>query len=402
MWKIVLAGSAGFTSAVIMSLAADPVRAEQPPGGIVTGLAGQAVTGIAADFRESQRPQGLNLGDAVPPGRTIRTGQDGRVEIVWDHRALVTVQERSRITLDESQTGRTEVHVKEGAVRVALAYRAGRPTDFVTIVTPTSRVITRGGIVEVGIPASSPSALSSPSTDTLLRRTSPRPVTSAPETVRIMEGQARIESLGSDARSQLLDARSQVQIVAGAVAGITELPPGLDKGTTLEASAISRAIPQPIKERMVALHVQHALDVEKSLQQSSAPATEKPDVTQQDLRGTVLPTSLGVPSIPAQQDTAGASQQNVAPRQQPVSPPPIAPIPTPPPQPNIETRATRTPPPAPIPDLPARTAPRPDVRATDRPREIDGDRFMRDIMRGDEGDRGRGDNRRRGRGGRDD
>ncbi len=410
MHRIIFMGFIGAASVALpnfqTAIGAEPASPERQPSGIVTGLVGQPVIALATELKNSQPNRGLNLGDPVPAGRMIRTGQDSRVEIVWEHRALVTVQESSRVGIDESQRGRTEIQLKAGTVRVALAYRAGRPTDFVTIYTPSSRVVTRGGIVEVGVTASPRLTAFNRVTNTFVRRTSPRPsAPEAAETVQILEGQARIEPLGSDARSQLIDARSQVQILGGTVAGIMELPVGMEQAPALEAAAVNRAIPPPIKERMIALHVQHALDVEKSLQ-SPAAVAEKPDVTQQDLRGTVLSTSLGVPGTVAPQETAGSTQTNVAPPPAPVPnpvPPPIAPIPTPAPPPVVETRTTRTPSPAPIPDL-ARRTPTPDVRTTapDQSGGLNSNRLMRDIMRGDEGDRGRGDRGRGRRGGRDD
>ncbi len=305
---------------------ADPRSAPRPVSGLVTDVMGQPVAVSAAAQTDARA---LSPGDRVLAGNVLRTGRDDRVEIVWDRRAFLAVPERTELTIQEQQVGRTDVLLKEGSVHVALAYRAGRPTDMVTVLTPTSRVMTRGGIIEVKVtPPSSDLSFIARMTDAFVRITGSKPavgtaVPAAPETVTILEGQARIEPLNFPDQSQLIDARSQVRLVAGAVAGMIELPPGKEKGMAIAAMTPQTVTPAPITHRIVDRHVQHALEVERSIQKSAA-TEQKPDVTNPDVRGAVLPTSLGVPAASPQTGTA-ATQQTPASIPIPTLPPPPTP-----------------------------------------------------------------------------
>ncbi len=341
---------------------ADPRSAQHPVSGLVTDVMGQPVAVSAASQTDARA---LSPGDRVLAGDVLRTGRDDRVEIVWDRRAFLAVPERTELTIQEQQVGRTDVLLKEGSVHVALAYRAGRPTDMVTVLTPTSRVMTRGGIIEVGgAPPSSDLSFIARVTEAFVRITGSKPsaataATVSPEIVTILEGQARIEPLNSPDQSRLIDARSQARLVAGAVVGVIDLPPGKDRTMALAASVPQGTTPATITQLIVGRHVEHALEVERSLPKAAATG-QKPDVTNPDLRGAVLPTSLGVPVTSPPAATANTSQSSI----------PIPTLSNPSPPPTVSSLA------------PSQSG------------GINTDKLLKDILRGDD-DRG-GRNRRRG------
>lgn len=261
-------------------------HSEQPNGGLVTGLK----TPLARTGRLSrQDASSLVLGGRIAPGETIRTGHDGYVELVWGRRIFVAVREASEVMIEEVQDGHATVHLKEGGVRVAHAYRAGQPTDVVTIIAPTSRVATRGGIVEVDVsPRSSQLTLFTRLKEAFARMLDER---HGPELIRILEGQARIEPSASPSGSQLLDAPLQVLVLSGSIADVTEVP-ARDAGPRL--SADQRGItPGLIRERIIAAHREQAVREEEAIHKATA-AEEMPAATQVDVRGTVLSTSFGL------------------------------------------------------------------------------------------------------------
>lgn len=360
----------GILASTVMFLLADPAWTavpgtdQRPASGLVTGVIGQPQVESPASVRRALTP-----GDRIVAGDLVRTARGDRVEIVWDRRALLAVPELTELSIHEQQVGHTNLLLKEGQVHVALAYRAGRPTDVMTVQTPSSHVITRGGIVEIGVPLpGTHQSFIAKMTEAFVRITGSSPSVGAngsasPEIVTLLEGQARIEPLNAPDRSQLMDAPSQVRLVAGAVAGVIDLPPGANKVMTLAASTPQIATPAPITQLIVGRHVEHALEVERSLPKSAG-AEQKPDVTNPDVRGAVLPTSLGVPTTPSPSGGSTATQST-------------APVPTLPP--------------------PSVTTPTISSLAPSQSGGINSDKLLKEILRGD--DRGE---RKGKRGGRDD
>ncbi|MFO0730786.1 MAG: hypothetical protein U0361_07295 [Nitrospiraceae bacterium] len=99
-----------------------------------------------ASRRCCKRP--LNLGDVIRAGETVTVEKAGKVDILWDRRALVSVEEHGQVMLQESQRGQTLVRLKQGTARVSLSYSAGRMTDLFTLEMPQAHVVTRGGVFE--------------------------------------------------------------------------------------------------------------------------------------------------------------------------------------------------------------------------------------------------------------
>src|SRR4051794_6179917 len=126
----------------------------KPVTGLITGI-----TGIPTAAPVNGQARTLALGDKITMADQLRTQADDSLEVLWDRRAVILVQPQSVVSIQETKTGETHVDLTGGTVRVALAY-GGLLTDLVTVRTPTSRVITRGGIVEVDVLPPTPSFFS--------------------------------------------------------------------------------------------------------------------------------------------------------------------------------------------------------------------------------------------------
>jgi len=272
--------------------------------GIVTGLTGPS-TVLTALERASSRV--LKLGDAITVGEGIRTNTGGQVEILWGRSALLTVPEQAQVRILEPLRGQILVQLSNGTVRAALSYSASRPMDVLTVQTPTTQVTTRGGIVEVTV--------SAPRRETSLiamlgrMLTSPaseRPpdgavaVSTPVETIRILEGQARIEPLTPGVNSRLLQAGRQVRLHGGAADTVSEFKPTEEKERVLSAVDQHRLTPKPVTQQIVGVHIEHALEVERLLQRTITAGSDKelsgPDVKGAIIPTTIISTSLGVPA----------------------------------------------------------------------------------------------------------
>ncbi|MFO0768475.1 MAG: hypothetical protein U0231_17230 [Nitrospiraceae bacterium] len=169
--------------------------------GVVTGVEGTAVVasigGVAV-----KRP--LNLGDVIRAGETVTVEKAGKVDILWDRRALVSVEEHGQVMLQESQRGQTLVRLKQGTARVSLSYSAGRMTDLFTLEMPQAHVVTRGGVFEATIAGADGRSF-------FAKLLSSEPT----ETIRVWEGQARIEPMLGDQKPLSLKAGSEVVLKSG-------------------------------------------------------------------------------------------------------------------------------------------------------------------------------------------
>jgi hypothetical protein len=307
--------------------------------GLITGLAGASLAGTRT----------LSLGNTVAIGEELNTDQHGILEILWDRHALIFIQPQSKVLIHESKAGQTEVSLRSGTVRVALAYNSGRASDVVTVQTPSSRVFTRGGILEVDVLPQSPSLFSRVAS---VFFSPPEALAVSPmlETVRVVDGEAGIEPVTAPGQSEMLEAGHQALIAAGRVERSAELARDSVKGAGLANTDRRQGTPSPLTQRLVNVHITHALEVERQMSAQS-PAVDKVGApTGSDLKGTVIATSV----IP----TASLGQSSVtrdpaaAPRPTPTGP--NTPAPAPPP-----TVITPLPPPS----SPGTSAPPPVVTA---------------------------------------
>jgi len=259
----------------------------KPVTGLITGI-----TGIPTAAPVNGQARTLALGDKITMADQLRTQADDSLEVLWDRRAVILVQPQSVVSIQETKTGETHVDLTGGTVRVALAY-GGLPTDLVTVRTPTSRVITRGGIVEVDVLPPTPSFFSR--LGSALSRPNTANAPAMLEGVRVLEGQSSVEPLRSSRPSQLLDTGSHARIAAGTVEQLSELP-AVGKGVGLAATDRRQGTPGPLTTNIVRVHVDHALEVERMMSESSASVAATATGPENDVRGTIVATSLGVPA----------------------------------------------------------------------------------------------------------
>ena len=292
------------------------------PAGFVTGLIGSpsVIEKTAGGGRV------LSLGDALSNEIEIRTQQDDSVEILWGQRTLIQVQPGTSVTIREKRDGQIQLQLPAGGLRVALAY-GGPTTDIVTVQTPTGRVFTRGGIVEVNVVTASPSLLARVST--ALSGADTLPPAARIETVKVLEGQSGIEPLASPGKSEMLEAGLAARISGGVIRDVSNMPPSTDRGLGLAATDRRQSTPAQLAQRIARVHVDHALEVER-LMGGRTPDTQEVAAAGADLKGAVVATSLGVPTVGF---TASAPAGSAAPgptATQPMpsfSPPLVAPSP---------------------------------------------------------------------------
>lgn len=323
---------------------------KQSPSGLITGLTGTPLLGTIGGS-----PRDLSLGDTVSVAEELRTAQDDTLEVLWDRHTLILIRPLSTVLIHESQAGKTEVLLRGGSVRVALAY-SGRPDDMVTVQTPSSRVFTRGGIVEVDVLPPPPSLFSHVASVFSQPGT---PIEGARlETVRVLEGESGIEPLTAPGQSDMLEAGVQARIARGLVQQVAALPRHSAKGVGLADTDRRQGTPASLTKLIANVHVNHALEVERQLN-AQGPALDRTETTAAgpDLKGAVVSTSLGVPTFTLTQ--LGATSGPVA-----STPPPTttSPLPTlPPTQPGTANGpAAPAPPPnmtTPLPTLPPVQAP---------------------------------------------
>jgi hypothetical protein len=344
--------------------------------GLITGFTGAPLLGAADGTK-----QDLSLGNTVAVAQELRTGQDDILEILWDRHAVILVRPQSRIMIQESIPGQTVVSLKGGSVRVALAYDSGRPTDMVTVETPSSHVFTRGGILEVDV-LPPPSSLFSRVASVFSKNETPIGPALL-ETVRVVEGQSGIESLTSaPGESHMLEAGVHARIAAGIIEQVGELSQHPAKGVGLTDTDRRQGTPSPLTQRLTNVHITHALEVERQMRTPSRPIDRAEATTGSDLKGTIVSTSLGLPTVlPGQPGTT----RGPAPVSQPT---PSGPV-TPTPPPTVTT---------PAPTLPPVQAPPIARPVPNQPRGNNGRHLLKDVFDDDNDNKGGGKHQHKGKG----
>ena len=169
------------------------------PYGIVTGVTGQATGTTAGAFRQ------LQVGDRVAAGEEILVGPAGALEILWERRALFSVEERTKIAVQESKNGLALLEILEGMVRTAYSYNEGHPTDTLTVRIPAAHAIVRGGIIEATVARTE--GAESPAQTTKFAHAA----AAASGLFRMIEGQAQVERHDVGAKPVLLKAGYEFQ-----------------------------------------------------------------------------------------------------------------------------------------------------------------------------------------------
>jgi len=126
------------------ALVAAPISAlaQSPPVGIVTTLQGSAMVVHAA--KPEATP--LRFKDEVFFRDRITTGDNSIARILLGGKAIVTVRERSALTITELP-GSATIDVSSGRVAVAVAKERMKPGESVDIVTPNAVAGIRGTVV---------------------------------------------------------------------------------------------------------------------------------------------------------------------------------------------------------------------------------------------------------------
>ena len=118
--------------------------AQSPKAGVVTALQGRAIVTRAA----LPEPAALRFKDDVFVRDRIGTGERSIVRILFGGKALVTVRERSELTVTE-EPNRHIVSLPDGKLALNLAKTLVRPGEVVEIHTPNAIVGIRGSFVVV-------------------------------------------------------------------------------------------------------------------------------------------------------------------------------------------------------------------------------------------------------------
>ena len=263
--------------------------------GMVTGIVGGPVA-----IKDAQSASFLlKVGDVIGSGTELRVGKGGKLEVLGDHRAVLTLREESQMKMVEIRHGQTEVRLQHGTLRIALAYNAGRMTDTLMLQTPLAQVVSRGGILEATILGGEGRSLF----DRLVNAPSV-------ETLRVLEGAARVEPLAGEAKPFALKAGSQVSLKAGTVIAVSEIERDQRTLPPLHVREEHRTLPNPVMRQIVNAQMGIALEVGKGLEEASAAGSEK-ELPGTIVKGALLPTSTGLPLIPVAQASAVGGSTSV-------------------------------------------------------------------------------------------
>ncbi|HET9962061.1 MAG TPA: hypothetical protein VFQ34_06975 [Nitrospiraceae bacterium] len=293
-----------------------PLISDKPVSGLVTAVIGNPT---AVNGSVSSTARALHLGDLVQAGEEVRSGQAGSVEILWDRRALLTLQDDARVVISENNRGQTHAQVKHGTVRVALSYGAGRMTDVFSLDTPQAHVVARGGIMEANVVGSEQRSLFA------------KLVQSGPsESLRVLEGQARVEPISALEKPFAIKAGSEVAMRGGLRISSSEFHADRQASPSLAVREEHRALAAPVVKQIVSAQVGRVLELEKSLAQK--PQGNETEQLGSSLKGAIVSTSLGVPAFlgsPASSAAAGATAASFTVTAAPTAPvaPPVTPVP---------------------------------------------------------------------------
>ena len=262
------------------------------PAGVVVGISG----GSASIVSEGLASRALKIGDRIVDGDELSIGGGAKVDVLWDHRALLTLQAQARLKIQEPHRGQTDLQLRGGSMRIALSYNAGRMTDKLTLQTAFARVVSRGGILEASVVKADQRPLfarmmNAPSVDTF----------------RVLEGQARIEPLSGEGKPFSIKAGSEASLTAETIPSISEMSTRTSgPQPPLAAKTEHRESPVPITRQIIHAHVGLALESEKELQRIATGGNEV-EQPGSSTKGVILATSTGVPSFPSVQAFGGGS-----------------------------------------------------------------------------------------------
>lgn len=287
-----------------------PLSGEGQARGVVIGIVGIPVRIVSPATTSSGV---LSVGDVISVGEEVRVGTGEQVTLLWDRRAVLTLSEGARLNVQELHRGQTELVLHQGKVRIALSYNAGRMTDTLTLRTPLARAVSRGGIVEATVVGEE--------RQSLLARLVTAP---SGDTLRVLEGQARVEPLTGDRKAFPLKAGREVSLRTGMVGSLSEFQESSHILQPLAVREEHRVLPSPLTRQIVGTQVGHALELEQEILQASSVGGEK-ELRGPSSNGTILATSIGLPVVPLSQASSPASVTGTSTGVPAALPPPAVP-----------------------------------------------------------------------------
>jgi hypothetical protein len=183
-------GFVGTTAIVAASALLIPMTAlaQATKAGVVTTLQGSATVARST----APQPAPLKFRDEVFVEDRIVTGESSTVRILLGGKAVITVRERSTLTISETATTST-VAVDSGKIALAVAKERMKPGESVEIKTPNAVAGVRGTVIiaEVSAPGGAVSSRFTLLTGivdvTMLDRLTGRP-SGPPVTLRPLQG----------------------------------------------------------------------------------------------------------------------------------------------------------------------------------------------------------------------
>jgi uncharacterized membrane protein YgcG len=153
-FRTLVTRSAVMAAVSLMLPAAAPAQSEHAgKAGVVTNLQGTATVARTT----AAQPAALKFRDDVFVHDRITTGDESRARILLGGKAVVTVRERSQLTITENATTST-LEVTRGAIALSVNKARMNPGDSVEIKTPNAVAGIRGTVIiaEVEQPEAAP------------------------------------------------------------------------------------------------------------------------------------------------------------------------------------------------------------------------------------------------------
>jgi hypothetical protein len=145
--------------AIVLAVSSTVAWAQAPPAGVVTTVEGS----VTATRRAVTAPVALKFKDNVFVQDKITTGSESLTRMLLGGKAVVTVRERSVLTITEVPGRATTIDIESGKFALAVARERMRPGEVIEIRTPNAVAGVRGSVVvtEVQGPASQPAQVTS-------------------------------------------------------------------------------------------------------------------------------------------------------------------------------------------------------------------------------------------------
>src|SRR5256886_13704014 len=205
------------TLAMLALVALSPALAAGQPAKV--GMGAPLEGSVTARRAALPRPVALKFKDDVFFHDTITTGEHSLARVLLGGKAIVTVRERSAVTISEAP-GRSFIDLQSGKVGVAVAHERMVGGESLDIRTPTAVVGIRGTVVVAEVTCASAGACQAPDTTNFY----------------MLRGRGEVQQLDPASGSpigppRVLAAGFQFTVTGG-VARLVPLPPGHEHRAT--------------------------------------------------------------------------------------------------------------------------------------------------------------------------